>query len=129
MTAPLETAMSIDLESAMQRMNSNIIIVSRYGEDANEHAEAAFMADLRLIVAAARERDGLREAASGLMRLLMPIHMTLAEREMVDDPVPDTTVILSFMGSGASDMVTAGDFRRATEAARQSLAPNAGEPK
>ena len=69
---------------------------------------------LRADIAAAREEIGRLQRSNGaLARCLLPVHMTLAERELVDDPVPDDAVVLCFMGSGASDNVTAGMIRAA----------------
>jgi hypothetical protein len=48
-----------------------------------------------------------------LRRCLLPIHMGLAEAELSGEPVGDSVVVLSFMGSGASDQVTAGEVRAA----------------
>lgn len=54
------------------------------------------------------------EADNGkLRRCLLPVQMVLAQAECVDDPLPDSAVVLSFMGSGASDQVTAGEVRQA----------------
>lgn len=63
----------------------------------------------------------LVEAMHGLRRIMLPMHMTMAEAECVDEPIPDDAVFLSFMGSGASDQVTAGEFRRANDAAGNAL--------
>lgn len=65
----------------------------------------------------------LVEAVSAYRRLLLPIYMSLAEREMVDEPLSDDAVLFSFMGSGASDHSTVGDFRKADELALAALAP------
>jgi len=63
----------------------------------------------------------LVEAARGIVRALLPINMTLAERELVDDPLPDPAVLFSFMGSGASDHVTVGEYRAAKDALSAAL--------
>lgn len=64
-----------------------------------------------------------RGVVNGLARLLLPIHMTLAQEELANDaPVPDAVAVLHFMGSGASDIVSAGEFRAATNAAASWLA-------
>jgi len=52
-----------------------------------------------------------------LVRLLFPVELVLAQAAAVDEPIPDDAVVLSFMGSGASDRVTAGDVRIALAAA------------
>jgi hypothetical protein len=68
-----------------------------------------------------RERV-LLEALHGLRRVLLPVHMTLAEREIADDPVPDDAVLFSFMGSGCSDRSTVGEFNAADKAALAAIA-------
>ena len=65
--------------------------------------------------------EAMRKALAGSHRLFLPIFMRLAEAELVGEPVKDETVLFSFMGSGASDHVTVGDFRKAHEAARSAL--------
>jgi hypothetical protein len=60
------------------------------------------------LIAAAPE---LFEALVGISRVLLPINMILAQAECVDEPLADDAVLLSFMGSGASDHVTAGEYR------------------
>lgn len=52
-----------------------------------------------------------------LARLMLPVVMSMAEAELVDEPVADDDVMLHFMGSGASDQVTAGQVNRALAAA------------
>ena len=49
-------------------------------------------------------------------RILAFFSMLEAHHELTDDPLEDTTVVLSFMGSGASDQLTMGDFRKLREA-------------
>lgn len=73
------------------------------------------------IEAQSREIEGLREAIDKLSRCLVPVTMGLAQAECVDEPIPDACVVLSFMGSGASDAVTAGEVREALEAAGAAL--------
>lgn len=58
---------------------------------------------------------------SDLKRLMLPAFMSLAEAELVDEPVPDEAVVYHFMGSGASDSVTAGEFRKVLKAANTFL--------
>ena len=48
-----------------------------------------------------------------LRRCLLPVQMLMAQAECVDEPLSDSAVVLSFMGSGASDQVTAGEVRAA----------------
>lgn len=74
------------------------------------------------VIASVNETEALRatvarlEAENGrLRRCLLPVWMTLAEQEMVGERVPDDARVLSFMGSGASDFVTAGDIRAARD--------------
>lgn len=38
--------------------------------------------------------------------------MTEAQAELADEPIPNSAVVLHFMGSGASHQVTAGDIRQ-----------------
>lgn len=61
-------------------------------------------------------------AVEQLARCLLPVHMTLVERDLIEEPVADDAVVLSFMGSGASDRVTAGEVRSALAAAEAALA-------
>jgi len=53
-------------------------------------------------------QTGVRNSASSLMCWWA---MVQAQEEMLDEPIPDDAVILSFMGSGASTMVLAKDLR------------------
>jgi len=48
-----------------------------------------------------------------LRRCLLPIEMGFAEAECIDEVISDDAVVMSFMGSGASDQVTAGMIRQA----------------
>lgn len=79
---------------------------------ANRTPEEAFdiMTDRIRNNAAIRNLVAERE---GLRRCLLPVQMTLLERDLSGDPVPDNDVVLSFMGAGASDQVTAGEIRAA----------------
>jgi hypothetical protein len=61
-------------------------------------------------------------AIKGLARLMLPVQMSLAEAELVGEPAGDDAVVLHFMGSGASDQVTAGQLRQAMTAANLFLA-------
>lgn len=63
----------------------------------------------------------LEGALKAFYRLLLPIHMSLAERELIEEPLPDTAVLFSFMGSGASDQATVGDYREAMRLADAAL--------
>lgn len=65
--------------------------------------------------------EALEAAVEKLLRCLMPVTMGLAQAECVDEPLADGSVVLSFMGSGASDQVTAGEVRAAIDAARAAL--------
>lgn len=60
----------------------------------------------------ARVKEAL-DAAKGLAQVLLPIHMQLCEAEMLGEPVPDAATLFSFMGSGASDHSTVGEYRSA----------------
>jgi hypothetical protein len=53
-----------------------------------------------------RQKEHLR----AFYRSLNPIWMTIAERELVDDPIPPDAFLFTFMGSGASDNSTVGEF-------------------
>ncbi|CAN5950506.1 unnamed protein product [Sphagnum jensenii] len=48
-----------------------------------------------------------------LRRCLLPVVMGIAEMELSGEPLADDAVVLTFMGSGASDRVTARDIREA----------------
>lgn len=80
--------------------------------DAASHTEAA---ELKTRVEAAHA------AVNALCRVLGPVGMTLAQQECIGEPLPREAVILSFMGSGASDNVTVGELEDAMELARQAL--------
>jgi len=67
------------------------------------------------------------EAAVALSRCLLPVSMSLAQCELVDEPVPDGAVVLHFMGSGASDQVTAGEVRAAIAQFNSALTRIGGE--
>ena len=71
--------------------------------------------------------DELVGALRGMLRIVLPIDMGLAQAECVDEPVADDKVVLSFMGSGASDRVTAGEYRAAVSDARTILSRHKGE--
>jgi len=85
--------------------------------DHNWHEAACHEAAARITALEAREAE-LVGALGKLQRVLLPVEMTLAQQECIDEPVPDSAVILSFMGSGASDSVTAGEYREAINTAR-----------
>lgn len=55
----------------------------------------------------------------GLARLMLPVQMAIAEAELVNEPHDDDVVVMHFMGSGASDQVTAGEVRKALIAANK----------
>ena len=65
--------------------------------------------------------EAMREALAGSHRLFLPIFMHLAEADLAGEPIKDEAVLFSFMGSGASDHVTVGEFRKALDAARAAL--------
>lgn len=69
----------------------------------------------------------LEGAVTALCRVLGPVGMTLAERECIDEPLPREAVILSFMGSGASDQVTVGEYEDAMREARAAFTATEGE--
>jgi hypothetical protein len=66
-------------------------------------------------------RTEVKQALLDLSRCLLPVHMSMAQHELVDEPLPDSAVVLHFMGSGASDQVTAGEVRMALAAANAVL--------
>jgi heptaprenylglyceryl phosphate synthase len=66
----------------------------------------------RHTTAAATIRAAMGEVEQ-LQRCLLPVWMTIAEHEMAGEPLADDVRVLSFMGSGASDFVTAGEVRAA----------------
>jgi hypothetical protein len=61
------------------------------------------------------DTEQLRDAALALRKASSPLSvwwtMVEAQQELAEKPIEDKTVILHFMGSGASTMVTAGEFR------------------
>lgn len=59
--------------------------------------------------------EGWLEQIRLLRRCLLPLEMAFAEAEMVGEPIADDAVVLHFMGSGASDQVTAGEIRKALQ--------------
>lgn len=67
------------------------------------------------------EIEALREALSGLARLLLPIEMQLAQAKAADEAIADDAVLFSFVGCGASDHVTVGEYRAAISNARNAL--------
>ena len=67
------------------------------------------------------EIAAFKQRVAELLRLFLPVEMSLAEMEMVAEKAQDEAVILSFMGSGASDSVTYGEYRRVTDAAKALL--------
>jgi hypothetical protein len=69
----------------------------------------------------------LTDALSQLRRVLLPIEMQLAQAQLCRDAVADDAVLFSFMGSGASDHVTVGEFRRASAACDAALASARGD--
>lgn len=86
------------------------------GEDPRciKHGEGTIWAKENPDLCLLSERlSDLATALDAYRRALLPVVMTLAEREMVDDPVPSDAVLFSFMGSGASDHVTVGEFQKA----------------
>lgn len=87
------------------------------------HEAAAKISALCAEVRRLWERDAaLCKAISEYYRVLIPVRMQIAQDEMLqDDLLPDSTIILHFMGSGASDMVDLGTFRRADEIACAAL--------
>lgn len=62
------------------------------------------------------------ETIRALKRLMLPAFMALAEGELLGEPEDPNAVVYHFMGSGASDMVTVGQFRAAMFRANAFLA-------
>lgn len=83
-----------------------------------QRAGEALHAELTRLRAEIARKD---EALRAYGRLLLPVAMTIAERDMCDTPLADEATLFSFMGSGASDSTTVGDFRKAEELARSAL--------
>lgn len=73
--------------------------------------------ELTTLRAQVSEMTGERDR---LKRCLLPVWMTMCESELVGEPMPDSFVVLHFMGSGASDQVTAGEVRAALKTASTS---------
>ena len=72
-----------------------------------------------------RQRNArLVEGLGGLLRLFLPIDMQIAQAEMVEQPVDQNAVLFCFMGSGASDYVTVGEYLAATASARTLIEVN-----
>ena len=44
-----------------------------------------------------------------------------AEAELIDEPMEDDEVFMSFMGSGASDILTVGDMRELANALKEEV--------
>lgn len=62
---------------------------------------------------AERASNKLQKAASRIVSFLAMIE---AHAELTDNPITDDAVVGSFVGSGASDILTIGDFRKLREA-------------
>ncbi len=80
------------------------------------------LANAAFIVRACNNHYALLEALSAYRRVMLPIAMTLAQNELCNEPSADDAVLFSFMGSGASDQVTVGEYRKADELARTAIA-------
>jgi len=59
------------------------------------------------------EVEELQQQIAAFKRFTLPLFMSLAEREIAGDPVPDDAILFSFMGSGASDQTTVAHFKKA----------------
>lgn len=92
---------------------------SEYEGDPIADLAADFAAHRLAVLSGVEELVG---AVQSLGRCLLPIQMEMAQAEMVGDPIPDNAPFISFMGSGASDFVTAGELRRAMEKAAAAIA-------
>lgn len=55
----------------------------------------------------------LQAQNDALARCLQPVLMELVARDLAGTPVPDAAPVLTFMGNGTSDVVTAGALRDA----------------
>lgn len=136
-----ETAMSEELKEQLHKLlarkraaDTNLDSAHVSAEErqiaASEYRRAALdlqVAAVNNLPALLARIEALEKALEKLDRILLPIVMTLAQRELVNNPVPDDAIILHFMGSGASDQVTAGEFREARAAARAILSDKGGE--
>ena len=71
------------------------------------------------------QNEKMRKALEDAHRIFMPTIMSLAEIELVDEPVKDDAVLFSFMGSGASDFVTVGEFRKALNSISAAISEDA----
>ena len=81
--------------------------------------QAAIATAQRDLDAARVENARLHAENGNLRRLLLPVWMAIAERDMMEEPLADTAVVFSFMGSGASDNVTVADIRSVYAALRE----------
>lgn len=90
-------------------------IIQDFRDAREKRSQSTFASDrvFRLLDAYdAISRDALNVIGK-LTRLLLPTQMMLAEFELLGEPVAGDKTLFSFMGSGASDMVTVGEFREA----------------
>jgi hypothetical protein len=87
---------------------------------ARHRIEATRASDARIAELEAKVKR-LEGALGSVRRLLLPVTMTLAEHECIDEPLPRDAVILSFMGSGASDHVTVGEYEDAMKLSAAAL--------
>jgi len=82
-------------------------------------------AELQLVSWALEEAshhlNEMRETLHQLLRIFLPIDMQMGQIEMAGEPAPDDAILFSFMGSGASDHVTVGEYRKARSFALAAL--------
>jgi hypothetical protein len=104
-------------------------IISYVRDSRERRAESMFASDrVFALLDAYDERGREAEAAiAALTRLMLPTVMALAEGELVGEPAKDDDMVFHFMGSGASDMVTVGQFRNALALANAYLEKYQGE--
>jgi hypothetical protein len=75
-----------------------------------EQANRVLEERLKAYVRTVERRD---ETVKALARCLLPAVMAMAERDLIGEPVKDEEPLLSFVGPGSGDWVTAGMIRKA----------------
>jgi hypothetical protein len=103
---------------------------TKSGFETQSAAIADLEAERAARVLAAIDTDAvtkLVEVIDKLRRVMFPIFLTIKQEEMAEQPMKDSDVILRFMGSGMSDMVTVGEFMAADAAATAALAQFKGD--
>jgi hypothetical protein len=104
-------------------------IIDYFRWNRERRAESTFASDRVFALLDAYDERG-REAEAAILALkrnMLPAFMMLAECELTGEPLDDERVVYHFMGSGASDMVTVGQFRAALALANAYLEKYQGE--